>query len=301
MIRRVFQIFLFLFFIAASFFYYSCNKDGVIPIYPEHNGITVYDAEPSWSSDGKSIVYISDNNGIGQETIVAIDTTSENKRTLVPYFAESLDWSPDGEWILFERDKKIYKKRVGVDTTTVQLTFSGVSYTPSWSKDGQWIAFSSDIFTPDAGYFICKMRADGSEMKRIITSNSLLSLRMPDWFPDGIYLIVTHFLPGQSFLKLALIDTSGAFIANLTNDLVNDYNPKVSPDGQYITWWKSVNNGTVLTMKIDGTEVTHVTKNGYHPDWAPDSKTIAYTNSTYLDGRIWAVDRKSGIKRKISN
>lgn len=301
--KKIFQIVFYIPFLILFISHYSCNKDETVitPIDPNDNRITIYDAEPSWSHDGNSIIYINDENGIGRETLIAIDTNSSNKRTLLPYFAESPSWSPDGQWILFEKDKKIYKKRVGGDTTTIQMTYSGVSYTPSWSKDGQWIAFSSDIFTPGAGYFICIMRADGTGLRRILSSNSLLSLRMPDWFPDGIHLVVTHFRSGGSFLEIAIIDTSGALIANLTNDMEDDYDPKVSPNGQYITWWKNAGNGTIYTMKVDGTQVTQLTKKGLHPCWSPDSQNIAYTNTTYQDGRIWIVNKNTGIKKKITN
>jgi len=295
------KITLYSLFIISIFFNFSCNNDTIItPETPIDPRITVLDAEPSWSPNGNFIAYIGSDDKSGNK-LLAIDTNGLNKRRLTQIYGESPNISPNGEWIVYERNGKIYKKRIEGDTITIQLTFEGSSFYPSFSRDGEWIAFDSDMDITGGGHFIWKMRSDGTQKKRIFYTPTLGEARMPEWFPDGIRLVIVRFLPSHGYdSEVSIIDTSGNSISVLTNDEDGDYNPKISPDGQYITWWKSVGVSRIYTMKINGTEQTQISTRSIHPNWSPDGKMIAYTNTIFDDGRIWIMNKDGSSRKKIT-
>lgn len=301
--NKILKIFLLTLFLALSYCHYSCKNDNIVitPEIPIDPRITVKDAEPCWSPDGNYIGYIGkDSNNIGN-ILLAIDTNGLNRRRLTQIYGESPNISPNREWILYERNGLIYKKRINGDTATIQLTSGGSSFYPSFSRDGEWIAFDSDMDVTGGGHFIWKMRADGSQKKRIFYTPTLGEARMPEWFPDGIHLVIIRFLPSHGYdSEIGIIDTAGNAISVLTNDNEDDNNPKVSADGLYITWWKAVEVSRIYTMKIDGTENKQICTQSIHPTWSPDGRMIAYTNTIFEDGRIWIMNKDGSSRRKIT-
>jgi Tol biopolymer transport system component len=90
----------------------------------------------------------------------------------------SLDWSPDGKYLLIYAgppgDKNIFRIDVEAETAT-QLTNGGNNAACSYSPDGQWIAFNSLRNNDQADIFI--MRADGSGLQQVTDNPE------PDWQP----------------------------------------------------------------------------------------------------------------------
>jgi Tol biopolymer transport system component len=101
------------------------------------------------------------------------------------YFASNHpQWSPDGEWIVFEvvlDEYNIQIAKIRPDGSSYQVLTSGIGRNeyPAWSSDGKWIAFTSDRET--LGQFkLYKIRSDGSDVQKL---SNLTTVSYPTWSP----------------------------------------------------------------------------------------------------------------------
>jgi TolB protein len=135
-----------------------------------------------WSPDGKTIAFAMAVDRPDAYEIFLMDPDAANVRQLthgLEGIGGSLDWSPDGRYLLIYAgppgDKDIFRIDVQARTAS-QLTDGGNNAACSYSPDGQWIAFNSLRNGNQADLFI--MRADGSSMRRITDNPE------PDWQPQ---------------------------------------------------------------------------------------------------------------------
>ncbi|MCC6298820.1 MAG: PD40 domain-containing protein [Anaerolineales bacterium] len=135
-----------------------------------------------WSPDGETIAFAMAGDNPSSYEIFLMHVDGSNVRQLTRGLAGiggSLDWSPDGQYLLIhagpEGDKDIFRVDVQAQTA-VQLTDGGNNASASYSPDGQWIAFNSLRNNDQADIFI--MRPDGTGTRQT-TSNP-----EPDWQPQ---------------------------------------------------------------------------------------------------------------------
>ncbi|MGH9557776.1 MAG: TolB family protein, partial [Bryobacteraceae bacterium] len=154
-------------------------------IHPDGSGLKELthgdrnDAFPSWSPDGKRLVFrTTDKDGKGLR-IVDVET-GEIKMLTDGHTDNFPDWSPNGDWIAFtsnreDRDYEIYKIRVDGTGLTRLTHLPGNDGHSTWSPDGEWIAFSSGRagfkdemalhpHNPQSYGEITVMHPDGSDM-----------------------------------------------------------------------------------------------------------------------------------------
>src|SRR5688572_4107372 len=134
-----------------------------------------------WSPAGDIIAFAMAVDQPDAYEIFLMDEDGSNVRQLTRGLAGiggSLDWSPDGKYLLIYAgppgDKNIFRIDVEAQTAT-QLTNGGNNAACSYSPDGQWIAFNSLRNNDQADIFI--MRPDGSGMQQVTNSPE------PDWQP----------------------------------------------------------------------------------------------------------------------
>lgn len=135
-----------------------------------------------WSPDGNTIAFAMAVNQPDVYEVFLMGADGSNVRQLtygLTGIGGSLDWSPDGKYLLIyaglQGDKDIF--RIDVEAkTAAQLTDGGNNAASSYSPDGQWIAFNSLRNNEQADIFI--MRSDGSGMRQVTDNPE------PDWQPQ---------------------------------------------------------------------------------------------------------------------
>ena len=150
---------------------------------------------PSWSPDGKQIVYRAANSNL--KGLFILDSETGAARVLTKDSHDNFpSWSPDGSRIAFtsyrDGDYEIYTiKPDGTDLKRL-TNIPGNDAHNSWSPDGKWIAFAGarggfkdesvlHPLNPQPYGEIYVMRADGSDV-RMLTDDQF-EAATPAWIP----------------------------------------------------------------------------------------------------------------------
>jgi len=172
---------------------YSSTSDNFQIYLANRNGknagniARVFGWDPTWSPNGKRILFASDMRGSNQLYTVKLDGSDLQVITNLPALRGRSDWSADGNYIVTYSgpawNRELYIMNSD-GTNSHQLTPSGGnSQGPSFSPDGKWVAFTAyfDDYGDDHGCEIYVIRVDGTDLRRL-TNNDYCDYQ-PRWGP----------------------------------------------------------------------------------------------------------------------
>ena len=215
-----------------------------------------HDWSPSWSPDGKHIIFETDrDNDKGHNIeIYVMDADGSNPKNLTNNLTEDRypAWSPDGERIAFSARREghvvhnldityeIYVMEAdGGNQQRLTENRHNDMYS-SWSPDGERIAFVSDRKGNWENYEIYVMDADGGNQQKLTNHRNWDS--SPSWSPDGERIAFMSERDGNT--EIYVMDADGGNLQNLTNHPGGDFGPAwlnspflVSPVGKKFTMW----------------------------------------------------------------
>jgi Tol biopolymer transport system component len=265
----------------------SCNNS----ISPVTNSGPVYGENAVFSSDGRHMVYF-DWKSESENGTYLLDMdgfVGSNKRKIG--YLGWYSFSPDNQWVFYNIGGDSFKKRIEGDTAAIRLTTNMGIAIESWSKDCEWGAYVSGEGSPSNLPFTWKMKFDGTRRKRLTYAPTEGEISNPSWFPDGIRLgVIRSYATGEyDAPQIAIIDTNGNSVAQLTNDSEFKRNIKVSPDGNYVAYEFDRDFGTICIVKADGTGLKVLTSgHSSTPTWSADSQFVIYTNTqTSNEDPLW--------------
>jgi TolB protein len=147
-------------------------------------GVTGFDGMPNWAPDGRRVVLIGKNYGVGGSLYAGVANTGRTEPVLKDASLDDVDadpvWSPDGKKIAFARALgELTSFRlfvVNADGTGLRQLSHTPAHNPSWSPDGRRIVF-------DDGRRLRLINADGTSLRRLLAQDA--SGTDPAWSPDG--------------------------------------------------------------------------------------------------------------------
>ena len=205
---------------------FSANRDG--SNLKQLTGAPGYDAEASYSPDGKRIVFCSLRDAYPKSQLSA--KALKQLEVDPAYFGEIYIMNADG-------------------SDQVRLTDSpGYDGGPFFTPDGQHIVWRH--FTPDGSQAdIYTMRIDGSNVRRLTDFKSMSWA--PYFHPSGAYVIFASNKLGFSNFELYLVDARGRHepIRVTTTDGFDGL-PVFSPDGNRLCWTSQRNSQGVSQLYL---------------------------------------------------
>lgn len=186
-----------------------------------------YDAECSFSPDGKWVVFTSNREG---------------------HPARNAEPQPDPA--ILNRDLELYAMRAD-GSNPVRLTSTpGYDGGPFFSPDGKRIVYRSDrrnnnllqIFVADV-VFDSAGNITGITNEKQLTDDAQVNWG-PYWHPDGRHLIYATSLHGHTNYELYLMRDDGSGKTRITHAAGADVLPVFSPDGQWLIWASKRNGKT---------------------------------------------------------
>ncbi len=186
---------------------------------------------PSWSPDGKKIVFSSKRDGNYEIYVMNHDGSNIIKLTNNQTLNSGTAWSPDGNRIVFSsyRDGnfQIYAMNSDGMNITRLTNNKGNDIQPVWSPDGKKIAFTSDRDGDDEIFI---MNSDGSNPTQL-TDNTSVDWE-PSFSPDGNKIVFSSNRDGSN--QVYVMESSGRNQARITNRNSEEAEPTYLPRKQGI-------------------------------------------------------------------
>ena len=269
--------------------------------------LTTFGAHPSWSPDGKEIVFcdeaIGTPEGRGVESgLWIVEVASGKTRKLTAGDAVQPSWSPDGRWIAYwtvpaatgQRDIMTISATGGAPVNVTKD--AALDWSPAWSADGKFLYFCSD-------------RGGAMNVWKIA-----LSAGRPAGAPQAV---TTETGTRPAFLAVASKSGALAFSAlsirsNIARvpfdpergrvtgpvELVTHGTgryawPDPSPDNQMLTFSSFGQKEDIWVCRVDGSGLRRLTDDEYRdrkPRWSPDGKRLAFYSNRDGHYNIWTVN-----------
>lgn len=226
---------------------------------------------PSWSPDGKKVVFTSYRTG--SPMLHVVDAESKAVRALPARgdLQTGGAYSPDGKRIAFTMSKDgnsdIYVMNAdGSDLKQLTDTRETES-SPSWSPDGRKLAFVSTR-SGDPQIFV--MNADGTGVERLTFQGKYN--QTPEWSPRGDAIAFTA-RDERNVFDLFVIDMPSKKIRRLTQDQGNNEEPSWAPNGRHLIFTSTRDGGArrLYVMSAEGTNQRRLAldSEASTPAWGP--------------------------------
>jgi Tol biopolymer transport system component/TolB-like protein/DNA-binding winged helix-turn-helix (wHTH) protein len=239
-----------------------------------------FDSDPTFSPDGKSIVYASDVEG-NFEIYTKLISTGETKRlTYWPSHDSFPTYSPDGTQIIFNSDVEKENNDVylmNTDGSNVRKLTDGPGWDAvpanSWSADGTKVLILSDLGGKENIYL---MHIEPFVPRRISPDVESVQPLDPSYSPTADHIVY------QTPDEIRMLEVGSETDRSVFKTSAGA-GPTFSPDGRTILFQERIDDNTeICSIGVDGTGFTNLTQSSSRdmsPAYSPDGARIAFASN----------------------
>lgn len=251
-----------------------------LPGTPERIGPEAQLRNPSWSPDGRWLVF--ESNAASFRDLYRLELASGSLLRLTDdpqgNFEPSI--SPDGQRIAFvssrDGNAEIYVMTADGGSPERLTHALGDDSAPIWSPDGRTIAFFS-ARDRARGIDVFVMGGDGTKQRPLVddpTRTRSIIARDASFSPDGRLLAFTQLVPAGEGGGVVIVATDTGKVEARTQGGPVDEQASWSPDGRHLVFARnSGEHSDIARMRADGSELELLTDGkGVHwlPRWIAD-------------------------------
>lgn len=245
---------------------YMINADGTGKRLIKDNA-----SEPSFTSDGKSIVYYDWSSGVSRINLdgsndhslynyqnTAFPSISPDGSKLI-YMTWDLTWGWDDNWDFWWNISPWLEIRNSDGSGKYFRVTDGEA--PDWSPDSSRLVYKGCV---DANCGILVINVDGTG-RHFLTHNP--DDGNPVWSPDGRYIAFSRIMENKN-IEIFIMNSDGSHQRRITNNPTTDGMPAWFPDSRHLAF-RSDRDGSwaIYTMNIDGSGIRKVTQAAMSEHW----------------------------------
>jgi TolB protein len=228
-------------------------------------------SRPSWSLDGKSVLYTERANARADLYLLPVKGGRKTLLSRQPGLNADARPAPDGTAIALtltrDGNTEIYTMSRG-KLTRLTETWQ-IDTSPTWSPAGDRLAFVSARLGA-AEIFV--MDRDGANAEPLTGLG--LNAQNPEWSPAGDQIVFSA-RDGEKKADIWSVDVNTRALVRLTSGAGLDVEPSFSPDGRWIVFVSDRSGARDLwVMSAEGGQPRRITNGGDYamPAWSPEGR-----------------------------
>jgi eukaryotic-like serine/threonine-protein kinase len=280
--------------------------------------LTDFGYDPTWSADGKEIIFATENiiSGYGRDNtsqLWSIRVADGQKKMLFKGDAVQPNVSPHNIRIAFwafneTSQRDIWTIPITGGTPTAITSDAPIDWNPVWSPDGKYLYYSSDrggsmnIWRIPIDEVSGKVQGDPEPVTTSAEECARISFSR-----DGKKMLYSSSRAMVNVEKIAFDPANKTVVGNpveLTHGSVTFFTPDPSPDGEWITFWSSGQQEDIYVVHQDGTALRKVTDDSFkdrYPAWSADGKNILFQSNRGGIMEIWSIRPDGSGLQRISD